>query len=108
MTLLDQLDPDIAAVVGLVPFDAVTADVLPALRARFEMPASDRVTRTDHEVPGDTPISVRVHRPAGNDGPLPCVYSIHGGGYVLGTNTMDDGFFDALCPDLGFVGVSVE
>jgi len=36
------------------------------------------------------------------------VYSIHGGGYVLGNNTMDDPFFDALCPKLGFVGVSVE
>jgi acetyl esterase/lipase len=108
MTLLDQLDPDIAAMAGLVPFDAVTTDLLPALRARFEMPASERVARTDHEVPGDPPISVRVHRPVGHDAALPCVYSIHGGGYVLGTNTMDDGFFDELCPELGFVGVSVE
>ena len=38
-----------------VPFDEVTADILPSLRSRFGMPGSDAVTRTDHEVPGDPP-----------------------------------------------------
>ena len=39
---------------------------------------------------------------------LPCVYSMHGGGYVIGAYAMDDPRFDAWCPKLGFVGVSVE
>ena len=30
-------------------------------------------------------------------GPLPCIYSIHGGGYVLGTYEMDDARFDRCC-----------
>src|SRR5689334_12310792 len=33
---------------------------------------------------------------------------MHGGGYVIGSNVMDDQFFDALCPQLDFVGVSVD
>jgi acetyl esterase/lipase len=36
------------------------------------------------------------------------VYSIHGGGYVLGSYDMDDVRFDSWCPALGIVGVSVE
>ena len=92
----------------MVPFDDLTVDILPPLRVRFEMPVSDLVERTDREVPGDPAVPVRVHRAKGADGVLPCVYSMHGGGYVLGTNLMDDMLFDELCPKLGVVGVSVD
>ena len=51
---------------------------------------------------------MRVHRPKGASGSLPCVYSIHGGGYVLGSYNMDDALFNQLCPTLGLIGVSVE
>jgi acetyl esterase/lipase len=53
-------------------------------------------------------MSVRVHRPVGLADPAPCIYSIHGGGYVLGSNAMDDAVFDRWCQDFGCVGVSVE
>ncbi len=33
---------------------------------------------------------------------------MHGGGYVIGSNTIDDLLFDDLCPKLGCVGVSVD
>jgi len=104
----DRLDPEVAEAIKMLPFDDVTAEVLPPLRVRFAMPVSDLVERTDHEVPGDPPVPVRVHRAHGADGVLPCVYSIHGGGYVLGTNLMDDVFFDKACPKLGVVGASVD
>lgn len=104
----DRLDPEVAVAIKSMPFDDLTADVLPALRARFEMPVSDRVERIDHDVPGDPAVSVRVHRPRAAGGVLPCVYSMHGGGYVIGTNMLDDPIFDELCPTLGIVGVSVE
>ena len=35
---------------------------------------------------------------------MPCLYSMHGGGYVIGTYAMDDPTFDRLCPKLGLVG----
>ena len=104
----DRLDPELTEAVELVPFDEVTAELLPALRVPFAMPASDAVERSDRVVPGDPAVSLRVHRAKGATGVLPCVYSIHGGGYVLGSNTMDDVLFDALCPKLGVVGVSVD
>ena len=91
----------------------LSADVLPAMRAaRGEMFAaielSDAVERTDHVVIDDPRVVVRVHRPRGIDGPLPCVYSIHGGGYVLGSYDMDDAKFDRQCVHFPCVGVSVE
>lgn len=104
----NRLDPEVAELIELVPFGDLTADVLEPLRVRFAMPVSDRVERVDRELPGDPAVSVRVHRPVGVSGVLPCVYSIHGGGYVIGTNLMDDPILDDLCPALGIVGVSVE
>ena len=106
----DQLHSDLAAALAEFPFEHVTAELLPSLRGAFPaVPGlSDAVARRDHEVPGEPPVPVRVHRPVGADGALPCVYSIHGGGYVLGSYVMDDPYFDDLCPRLGLAGVSVE
>ena len=108
------LDDEIAPALAAAPFGfELSADVLPAMRgARGEMfagvPLSDAVERTDHVVSDDPHVVVRVHRPKGVDGPLPCVYSIHGGGYVLGTYDMDDAKFDRQCVHFPCVGVSVE
>ena len=51
----DLLDPEVAAVVALLPFASVTVEILPSLRVgmRGEVPLSDAVERTDHRVPGD-------------------------------------------------------
>jgi len=102
------LDPEVAPFVALLQFD-LTPDSLPMMRsAMAAADLSDDVVRTEHVVPGDPPITVRVHRAANATGVLPCVFSIHGGGYVLGSASMDDGSFDRWCPQLGIVGVSVE
>ena len=75
----------------------------------FEPPEiSDAVERTDHVVDEANGVVVRVHREVGSEGALPCVYSIHGGGYVMGSYEMDDPTFDLWCPKYGIVGVSVE
>jgi acetyl esterase/lipase len=109
------LDPELASVAALVPFDELDAEILATLRTMVGAPTppSDAVERIGHVVPGDTgsgdpDIPVRVHRARGENGVLPCVYSMHGGGYVIGSYTMDDPQFEALCPALGVVGVSVE
>lgn len=108
MTIQD-LDPEIAAAVGDLGLVSISAETLQAFRGAFPPgPRSDAVVRDDHTVPGDPEVPVRVHRAKGADGALPCVYSIHGGGYVLGSYDMDDTRFDGWCPALGIVGVSVE
>jgi acetyl esterase/lipase len=106
----DLLDPDLREVLGafeMPPFDAET--VLAIRNVSFPgMALSDAVVRTEHEVPGEPPVPVRVHRPVGVDGALPGIFTIHGGGYVIGSYDMDDYLHDRWCLQLATVGISVE
>ncbi len=105
------LDPEVAAQLELAPNFALSDEMLPLMRearAAQAVPLSDMVERTDRVVRDDPRLVVRVHRPKGVSGALPCVFSIHGGGYVLGSYDMDDARFDRWCQRLGVMGVSVE
>jgi acetyl esterase/lipase len=112
------IDPQIGAILAAYPIDfgELTAEALPRLRSQplvsmQGIELSDAVTRTDRAVPGPEgapEIEVRVHRPVGRPGALPCVFSIHGGGYIFGSKDQDDLRFDKWCPSLGIVGVSVD
>src|ERR1700709_690554 len=95
--VLPLLDPEIAAKLALLDMDfaALTTGPLGAGRApRAEVPAappSEGVTHSDHDIPGRPGVVVRVHRPlAGSATARPCVYWIHGGGYVMGSYTGED------------------
>jgi acetyl esterase/lipase len=57
--------------------------------------------------PGDPDVAVRLHRERGITEPRPCLISIHGGGYVIGSHLGDDGRFDRWSPALRCIGVSV-
>jgi acetyl esterase/lipase len=106
------LDPELAPTIEKLPPVRLDQAALPALRERQRVaaavPVSDAVVRTDHTADGDAAVRVRVHRPAGVDGSLPCIVSLHGGGLVGGTHLTDDALFDRWCPALGVVGVSVD
>jgi acetyl esterase/lipase len=57
--------------------------------------------------PGDPDVPVRLHRERDVSEPRPCLISIHGGGYMIGSHLGDDGRFDRWSPTLRCVGVSV-
>jgi acetyl esterase/lipase len=109
-----SLDPQIAASLARAPEQlrlsaATIHDVRQGREALFaRLPRSEEVERVDHVVSDDPRVVVRVHRPKGVEGPLPCAYSMHGGGYVVGSYEMDDLRFDALCPSVPCVGVAVD
>jgi acetyl esterase/lipase len=72
---------------------------------------SDRVERTEYNAPaadGAPDVTFRFHRPKDATGELPCVYFMHGGGYVFGSSEMDDLRFDRWCQELNCAGISVE
>jgi acetyl esterase/lipase len=109
MTTLEGLHPEIADAITLIPFEHMDAELAATIRSiSIPVPPSDAVERHDHLVPGDPEVPVRVHVPSSAEGPLPCLYSMHGGGYVIGSYDMDSPSFDRLCPTLGIVGVAVE
>lgn len=116
------LDPEIAAALAAMPFDigaalgALNDETIGMMREMFaatpQPPVSDLVSREWVGVPSvldDAPdVQVRVHRPVGATGALPCLVWIHGGGLVVGTAANDDARFDRWCQMFGIVGVSVE
>jgi acetyl esterase/lipase len=71
---------------------------------------SGAVEHVDHLIPGrpgDPDVAVRLHRERGVTELRPCLISIHGGGYVIGSHLGDDGRFDRWSPALRCIGVSV-
>ncbi len=109
MTAENMLDPEIAAAVEAMVMPALSDEVVGMIR-RVDMPSmlTDDVTCFEHTLPGDPPLAIRVYRPREVSGPLPCLYWIHGGGYVVGRASMADDTFSELSPRLGLVGVSIE
>jgi acetyl esterase/lipase len=110
-----DLDPEIARVLGPGPTQSLgdlSVEELPQYseqRRYVKPPAlSEAVSRSDYVISEDPLVAVRVHRPKALSGLLPCLYSIHGGSFVLGSNLMDDALLDAWCPEVGCVAVSVD
>ncbi len=105
---LQHVDPSISEAVTLIELGDLTTERLAELRIEFSVPVPDSIEWTDLQVPGDTEVTLRVYRSKGATGSAPCIYSMHGGGYVLGSRELDNASFANWCPELGVVGVSVE
>lgn len=75
------------------------------------VPPDPRVERSDEVlagVDGRPGARVRWYRPAGVDGPLPCLVYLHGGAYIMGTLDENDSRLDQMVIELGCVVVSVD
>lgn len=108
-----KLDPEIEALLETLPILSVpdvSAQTLDSIRSgSIPMELSDVVQREDIIIREDPKLSVRVHSlKETSQKDRPCVYSIHGGGYVAGSVDLDDAFFDELCQQTGCVGISVD
>ncbi len=122
--MLERVDPELldglAMLKAAMPLGANLGDDLPASRAaaaarnglllsNFEMP--DNVTQEVIMVSGSDghQIALRMMRPTHlGDAPVPLVYWMHGGGYVLGSAAQDDALMARFASQLGCIGVSVE
>jgi acetyl esterase/lipase len=105
----DMLSPEFASLRDLRLFEDI--DVETVAKARVPLPglgSTDLVARAEHLVPGDPPIPVRTHRAKAATGLLPCIFSIHGGGFIIGSYDMDDHRFESWCTQSGVMGVSVD
>ena len=118
MTLSSRhlVDPQLLKLLDSVPAGDITAEMLPLLRrapARFEVNARD-IERTDmtvQRVPGPAgapEVSVNIYRPKGMAGFLPCIFHIHGGGYVMGSAGSMEAAHRPMASDLACCIVSVD
>jgi acetyl esterase/lipase len=118
MTTVPAVDPEVAERFRGDPMllKSLKLDDLPRMRAAMlEASRSARlsgdVERTDVTIPGlagNPAVVMRLHRPKDLAGPLPCLFTIHGGGYLLGSYEVEDQRLDAWVRRRGVLGVSVD
>jgi acetyl esterase/lipase len=119
MDVAAQLDPEIAAALAAWPvasfdFGTRTLDDIVALHQQMPLAAPPDATETTSardvviDDDGATPVTVRIVTPRAAGGPRPCVYWIHGGGYILGSALMPDPRVHHWAHALDCVVVAVE
>jgi acetyl esterase/lipase len=85
------VDPELVPLLDIItlpPLGAHNYREVRMMEMPFPEPGDDGVTHEVKAVPGPEgapDIELRIMKPAGARGPLPVIYHIHGGGYVLGT-----------------------
>jgi acetyl esterase/lipase len=116
-----RLDPGVAAALAVLPpppFDLTSARLsdIPQMRellgtaASPTEPAAGALLVTDYLIdgPSSDPLLMRVRRPSSGRTGLPCIYWIHGGGYIFGSVLEADPRLDRWVEQLEVVVVSVE
>lgn len=112
---LHLVDPDLRRMLDMWPTVALSAERLAELRdAERQLPlppvSENGVTRRNVSVPGpaDAPeVPLLIYTPPGT-GPFPCVYHVHGGGFVGGAAALLEWAHRPLAAQLGCVIVSVD
>jgi triacylglycerol lipase len=108
--LLDKLDPEIKLQIEQIGPMAVDSASLDEFRTppRAAAGLPDDLIRSDAVAEADgQSVKVRIHQPPAGGDNRPCIYSIHGGGYVVGSHEGDDAKHQVWCTALGTVGVAV-
>ena len=109
-----KLDTEVASLLSQFPVASqadLRAETLEAWRAgELPMdPLSGEVERVDHIIRDEPRLSARIHTfKNGDPKNRPCVYSMHGGGYVAGSVDFDDELFDKMCRETNCVGISID
>lgn len=106
------VDPELLPLLDAWPQVALTTEILGEIRAMSRLPLAEAtgeaalVELTLVEVPGPEgapPVALRLYRPAGLTGPLPTIFHIHGGGYVMGAAAAQEPQHRQMAVDLGCV-----
>jgi acetyl esterase/lipase len=108
------MDIELSAIVPLIP-DLPFSDVegtrrdMAAMMAGYQ-PDLAGVLMDEHEIagPDDSRLTLRIFRPEAPESGRPMVVDIHGGGFAMGSASLDDTTNIALARDLGCVVASVE
>jgi triacylglycerol lipase len=111
------VDPALLAMLDAWPALTLDAASLATMRQGGRLPIgeivdADRVAKVERIAPGRDgapDLRLLVYRAADRDGEvLPCIYHIHGGGYVAGSAAMMEPVDRLMVEELGCVLVSVE
>jgi acetyl esterase/lipase len=119
LTIAERMDAELASSSSTWPLIGIISD-LAASRQAVLAPTSSveaqpefrsRVVHEEFVIAGlddDPTVRVKYYRPAATEGTVPCLYWIHGGGYVQGAPQMDDVVMDEVVSTLGCSVASVD
>jgi acetyl esterase/lipase len=87
------VDPELLRLLELFPTIELSAQMLPVIRSRVlplpsDPQAAEEVTVVTRMIPGPPSapdVSVSIYAPRTRSGTLPCIFYIHGGGFVAGS-----------------------
>jgi len=112
------VDPQLLPLLDAWPTVALTSEILETLRAPGRLPipettdpAALAVRMTVHTIPGPAgapELGLIVYQPAAVAGPAPCIFHMHGGGYVMGAAAPQEPAHRAMVARLGCVLVTVD
>jgi acetyl esterase/lipase len=110
------VDPQLFALLELFPTMQFSAELLPEIRAHtwpatVDPHAAAAVAMESRLVsgpPGAPDVPLFIYRPHEKTGTLPCIFHIHGGGYVTGTAAMMEPFHRPLALQAECCIVSVD
>ena len=117
MSTLHLVDPDLLDTLDMLPKFDFDETLIKVIRNQMDemmaaMPESEdtAVIRESRKIPGiNSPeVGVLIYRPADQQGPLPAILHIHGGGYVIGCALMGDATARHKVKELNCVFVSVD
>jgi acetyl esterase/lipase len=110
-----SLDPEFSDLPELLSDLSLSTKTLASIRRRFasapDTQASDAFEYRDYPIAavnGGDEVMIRVRRPVGVDGALPCLYGVHGLGFVAGGRNLGDAPAAVWCRRLRCTVVSVE
>ncbi|MCX4908374.1 alpha/beta hydrolase [Streptomyces sp. NBC_00878] len=111
------LDPELAAALPMLPeadcsdIEGARAEAVAGIDALLEGVDTTGVDVFEVVAPGPEgapDVVLRGYRPQGVEGPLPVIYDIHGGGFILGSVDFDHGTNTEFARELGAAVFSVE
>jgi acetyl esterase/lipase len=109
------VDPQLLPLLELFPTMQFSVELLPEIRARaFPAPEDPRAaavaleTRMVSGPAGAPDVPIFIYRPREKSGALPCIFHIHGGGYVVGSAATMEPFHRPLALDADCCIVSVD
>jgi triacylglycerol lipase len=108
------VDPELRPVLSLFPSVTLSVEALPAMRSRllpippYEGPEIRSEVVDVLGLRGAPKVALYVHRPAAAKRPMPCIYHMHGGGYVAGSAASMTPLHQQLANELHCAIVSVE
>ena len=110
------VDPQLSGFLDLLPVTPLSDETLAEMRGRsLALPASpeavEKVELTRHFIPGPKgapDLEMLVYRPRASKGVLPCIFHIHGGGFVGGDANEIEPMLRPLAAELDCVTTSIN